>query len=415
MQPGDVQLTFGADATPPASERTRTELGQTTNDPAYDSILTRITDAGARFNRIDHAHAQSVNADSTLLLTHRNDGIRSNLDVVQISSVTLLRTLPFDDGAEPVWHPTNPALIRHLSGGNASTGSLRLLETNVQTGETIVLVDLSERAKAIASDATYMVSGFGSNSMDGNRWSWILLDSNETAVAFLSYDLAADKVVGSTIDIDPSSEGQSVDFVSMELLVDPGEARTISVSPSGDHIVVDYLAVTLVYDWEFSSWRPIPNSGDNSSLARQTDGTDAYVYVDFVAQSPDAGFVVSVDLDTLERTRLLDLYNNANTSILISGAGYNVPGWVVISTYDCKEPGAWTCDKVLVVELGGEGRIVNLAHTYSCASSFWAQPNATVDPNFTKIFFNSDSGSCTDGAEVYEIAVPAALRSVIAE
>lgn len=112
-----------------------------------------------------------------------------------------------------------------------------------------------------------------------------------------------------------------------------------------------------------------------------------------------------MDLDTLERTKLFDAYDDANTSMHISGKGYEKPGWVIVSSYNCKVEGAWTCNKVLAVELDG-GRILNLAHTYNCGEDYWSETQATVNRSFTRVYFNSDGGSCGIDAEVYRLEVP---------
>jgi len=141
-------------------------------------------------------------------------------------------------------------------------------------------------------------------------------------------------------------------------------------------------------------------------MALAADGTDSYVYIDFSADR-DGGWLVAVDLATLQRTRLVDLYNDANTSIHVSGKGYDRPGWVVVSTYNCKVPGAWSCEKVMLVDIGGTDRAYDLAHTYNCGDGYWTETHAVVNRSFTRVYFNSDAGSCGIDAEVYELTLPA--------
>ena len=81
------------------------------------------------------------------------------------------------------------------------------------------------------------------------------------------------------------------------------------------------------------------------------------------------------------------------------------PGWVVVSTYNCKDPGAWTCDKVFAVEIA-TGETLNLAHTYNCGNNYWTEAHAVVNRSFTRVYFNSDGGSCGIDAEVYELTLP---------
>ena len=100
------------------------------------------------------------------------------------------------------------------------------------------------------------------------------------------------------------------------------------------------------------------------------------------------------------------MYGGANTSIHVSGKGYNKPGWVVVSSYNCKNLGAWTCEKVMAVEIAEAGRVLNLAHTYNCGTNYWTEPHAVVNRDFTRIYFNTDHGSCGIDAEVMMLTVP---------
>ena len=59
----------------------------------------------------------------------------------------------------------------------------------------------------------------------------------------------------------------------------------------------------------------------------------------------------------------------------------------------------------MAVELA-TGLVVNLAHTYNCGDDYWTETHAVVNRSFTRIYFNSDAGSCGIDAEVYELTVP---------
>ncbi len=85
-------------------------------------------------------------------------------------------------------------------------------------------------------------------------------------------------------------------------------------SPSADGNRVAWV----VYDADLGNGRQINAKTDHSDIALSVDGRDTYVYIDFSA-GPDGGWLMAVDLANLERTALFDLYDNANTSIHISG------------------------------------------------------------------------------------------------
>ena len=128
------------------------------------------------------------------------------------------------------------------------------------------------------------------------------------------------------------------------------------------------------------------------------------VYIDFTA-SENGGFVVAVDLVTGQTTRYFDLYDGTNTSIHFSGKAYNRPGWILVSTYNCKVDDGWACEKVFALDLA-DGTIVNLAHTYNCGAEYWTETHAVTNRDLTRVYFNSDAGSCGTNAEVYRIDVP---------
>ena len=58
------------------------------------------------------------------------------------------------------------------------------------------------------------------------------------------------------------------------------------------------------------------------------------------------------------------------------------------------------------MELAEEGRLLNLAHTYNAGDSYWTEPHAVVNRDFTRVYFNSDGGSGGIDAEVYELTLP---------
>ena len=225
--------------------------------------------------------------------------------------------------------------------------------------------------------------------MDGSTYAWIVHDAAEAPIGIVSYNLDSNMMLGST-----------------EVNQEAGPLDWVSASATGDYVVAGHWNGTIAYNADLTNPRFINRKGDHSDLALDAEGKDAYVYVDFGGSSPTAGWIVSVDLETLERTQLVRLYGGANTSVHISGKGYNKPGWVIVSTYNCKDPGGWSCEKVFALELAEEGRLLNLAHTYNAGDSYWTEPHAVVNRDFTRVYFNSDGGSGGIDAQVYELTLP---------
>ncbi len=381
-------LVWGFDDTVPDDGWSRPAVFEPYLDPAYGTTTARVSSAdGTRFNRNTYSRRQAENADGSSFLTYHGDGA---YHVYDAANGELVRALTISADSWPQWHPTEPNLIRHTADDNSYGGDLALYELDVTTGTSSVLADLTARIQKTLPGADYMHDkAEGSPSIDGDRWAWMVYDEQEDVIGVASYDLGSD----------------SLAVIPRSALPDSSTIDWVSASPSGDSVVAGHWDGTWVLDFDLTDPRLLFAGGEHSDLAIDADGRDTYVYIDFTA-GPNGGWLMAVDLETLDETRIFDLYDDANTSIHISGKGYGKPGWVVASTYNCKEPGAWSCGKVLAVELAPQGRVLNLAHTYNCGEEYWTETHAVVNRDFTKVYYNSDAGSCGIDAEVYRLDVP---------
>ena len=92
----------------------------------------------------------------------------------------------------------------------------------------------------------------------------------------------------------------------------------------------------------------------------------------------------------------------------------SVKNGALISTHD-GDPASytWMDDSVFAIELKPNGRVVRLAHTQSLVDEnmehdYWAEPQATVNRDFTRVVFTSNWGrSGTGDVEMYLIQLPA--------
>ena len=384
----DSSLTLGKDATPPSSAWTRPALGAAYTDPVYGTPNRRISDAGGtRFDRNTYSRRQAESPDGTRFMTYHGTARHR---IYARGSLELIRELDIHPDSEPQWHPTDSDIIRHIRGPNSSAGDLRLYETSVSSGETTAVADLTDRLRAVYPGATYMKDkAEGTPSADGSRYAWIVHDGSEQPVGIVSYDLSTDTILG-----------------TRAVRTDVGRLDWVSASPTGNYVMAGYVNATTVHGSDLADERRVNDKADHSDIALDAAGRDAYVYIDFSAGT-DGGWLVSLDLATLNRTRLIDFYDQANTSLHVSGKGYDKPGWVVVSTYNCKVDGAWSCDKVFAVEMQSNPTIVNLAHTYNCGDNYWTETHAVVNRDFSRVYYNSDAGRCTTEAEVYELSLPA--------
>jgi len=229
----------------------------------------------------------------------------------------------------------------------------------------------------------------GSPSADGNRYAWVVFDGQERMAGLVSYDLETDTILG-TLDLEPYAD---IDNVSM--------------SPSGNYVVVSGAEVT-VYDADLSNPRVLLPSSEHSDIAIGADGEDYYLHIDFESQDGD---VVAINLKTSEKIVLFSMYEEkVTTSIHVSGKAFNKPGWAILSSYYPKDGGdGWTYDKVFAITFDptlDEQIILNLAHTRNCAESYWTEPHAVPNRDLTRVYYNSNWGSCEEDAEAYQILVP---------
>ena len=388
----DVFL-VGKDATPPGPAFKKPDVGESYVDQVTGRTITRVSKAGGgRFNRNTYSRRQAENADGTMFFTYHGS---AEYHVYDAATMKRIRRLTVEPEAELQWHPADPDLIRHTTGVNSYAGSLKLLETNVRTGKKREIVDLSNRLPWEKANPGFGYSGFltdgaeGSPSADGNRYAWLVVDRDENLVGLVTYDLATDTILG-TMDLD---EQEEIDSVSM--------------SPSGRYVIVSGDEV-LAYDADLTNPRTVAETSEHSDIGIGRDQSDWYLHVDYESNDGD---VFAINLDTMEKIVMFSLYDgDATASTHVSGKAFDKPGWAVISTYFPRsEEYRWTHDKVFLVSFDparDEQVILNIAHTRNCAESYWTEPHAVPNRQLSRIYYNSNWGSCEFDAEVYRAEVP---------
>lgn len=380
-------LVYGMDTTMPVSPWVKPALNVPYIDPAYNTTVQRVTDRGtSRFNRNKYSRIQSENSDGSYFFTYSGEASYNiyNTDTLEL----ILKTSIHPDG-EPQWHPTTPNIIRHLNGSNTKTDSLQLYETNVLSGKRTILADLESQIREKFPEATNIYDADeGSPSSDGNRYAWMVEDIENNLLGFITYDISKNKIIG------------HLDNIPTNI----GEVDLVSITPSGKYLITStankYARAevtnegTYIFKADFSDYNDFTDANrilagaEHSDIGINKDGNDVYIYVDFITGSINDGFVVAYDVETKIYTRLFELYGGNSTSLHISAKNYNKPGWVLISTYNCKDPGAWTCNKIFAVEIETQ-KILNIAHTYNCGGTYWQETQAVVNRDFSHVYFNS--------------------------
>ncbi len=364
-----LPLTVGADNADIA-DSPRPAKGVVQIDPAYKHCLVRATDHASEppsgFARSDYSRRQAYNSDNTRFIVYAFDGYWHLYDAQSLAWIRKL-TGPASD-AEPQWHPENPELLYYLP--TVGVG-MTVHELNVSTGSQRTVGDLAARltARWPTANAAWTRSE-GSPSADARYWAFLVDDARFQAVGMIVWDMQADQIVS-----------------FMDLTERPDH---LSMSPSGQYVVVSWDTETAVFDRLLQNRRTLQLRTEHSDLAIGANGHDYYVSIDYASNE---GWVFMTDLVTGERTNLIETYlNGSATAMHFSGKGYDRPGWVLVSTYAPFKQKEWLHDKLFVMELAANPRIVPIAHHHSVPTGYWAEPHASVSRDFTRALFSSNWG-----------------------
>ncbi|MDO4231696.1 MAG: hypothetical protein Q4D19_06155 [Lautropia sp.] len=380
-------------------------------DPNYGSCIARITDNGynGAYRRSDYSRRQSFNADSSYMLIYALNGFWYLYDAKTLTEIRQLNG-PAGD-AEPFWHPTDPGKLYYLNRDGIGM-QIHLLDVNSNASQ--LVSDMGAQVQALWPSATAAwTRSEGSPSADGRYWCFLAENSSSwRSVGVFTWDLQENRIVGSM----PLSERP--DHVSM--------------SPSGNYCVIssDGAMGTRSYRRDFGApysayinqpWLQLMSKSEHSDIAYDRNRVDAYVAVDYAV-----GDVFSTNLVTGKRTSLFSAYPGRTASALhFSGKAYNNPGWVLVSAYSAYHADnvwnnirnthqqQWMHRKMFAVSLEENPTIRPIAHVDSNAVdsgnffSYWSEPQATVNRDFTRFMFNTNWNS-NDGREVetYLAAIP---------
>jgi hypothetical protein len=174
----------------------------------------------------------------------------------------------------------------------------------------------------------------------------------------------------------------------------------------------------VAFSRDMSSRFTVSTRGEHSDIAIGPTGNDVYVSVDYASSGGD---VYMLDLDTRVRTNLFPTYlSRTATALHFSGKAFAKPGWVVVSSYaaynadDAPLVLQWLHEKVFLVELKADPRLLMLAHTRRVSpngwnvgdASYWAEPHATASRDLTRVLFNSNWSQPANRIEAYQIILP---------
>lgn len=406
----------------PLPDNARPPFLSSTLDPVHGSCIVRVTDNAAHpeapARRNDYSRRQAFNANDTYFLLAASDGHWHLHDATTGRFIRVLNNLNgatdrLAGDAEPQWHPTDPDLLYFLPRDGIG---MQIYQLDLRTNQVSVVADMGPQIQQHWPDASVASTrSEGSPSADGRYWCFMaraMVDNGSWPMrGVFTWDLQEQRIVG-TLNQD-------------------GTPDHVSMSPSGKYCVVSHTTATgpgtRSYRRDFQapysdstpdSWLQLHTTSEHSDIALDPQGRDVYVSVDYQSNGGD---VFMQNLETGQRTPLFSTYpGRTATALHISGKAYNRPGWVLVSTYaehpadDSSVQGLhderrqWLHRKMFAVSLTGNPDIRSIAYINSDAFKYEAEPQATVNRNFTRMLFNSTwNGSSMADQEVFLTAITA--------
>lgn len=392
-------------------------------DPVFGTKIVRatalndITDNVGHL-RHDYSRRHLWNCDTTKYIVQASNGYWYLYDANSLKLLDGGRTtspgaramIGFAGDCEPFWHPTNPNKIWHTD----INGSMRWVEFDCNTHESVLLFDLTDKIHALGGDWLKATRAWtkseGRPSNDGQWWALLVQDAGFNPIGFIMYDKISDKIVG-----------------SLECTNMPDH---ISTSPLGNYAVISWygnadadLATMAArpldqlrggvraYDREFKTFTPLSVLGEHSDLAIDAEGNEVFVMVTYHGQNDGVtdGTIFYRIIDTGKAYSLpINVYGNGTlgAGIHISGCADLKPGWIAVEKYTGVGTGAYDGQVLAIQLVPNNPKIYHLAHHRTIGSvPYYSEPHACVNRDFTRVAFSTDWGG-TIAPQDFHILLP---------
>lgn len=370
-------------------------------DPVFGNCVVRVTDRHHDLSSVDtsrglkneYSRVQAFNSDGRLILLR---GTEATWYIYDSSALRPLVKLPFDGAVDPRWSSQDPMVIHYFD-------ETRLMAFDLKADTTTLIHDFSKDFPN-ADLASVSTRHEGSPSQDGRYWGLMAQNKDWEAVALMVYDQQLNTIVAKR-DISGSPELDSV-----------------TISPLGNYLLAyfDYcetglgndgnLCGLMVFDRELKNGRGMLRIVGHSDLVLDSDKREGLIYQDI-----DTDHISYLSLLDGDITALWPIdFSQSPIGFHFSGQAFEKPGWALVSTYNGARPqnATWMDDQLFAIEIKPSGRVIRLAHTHSLVAGqdqhdYWAEPQATVDRNFTRILYTTNWGRAgTEQVETFLLLLP---------
>jgi hypothetical protein len=368
-------------------------------DPVFGSCLVRVTDSGRDTPspglKNAYSRVRTFNSDGTRLLIYGTDGAWYLYDAATFEP---LGEVPLE--REPRWDAGDPDQLTYMD-------EARLMVYDLNKGQAEEIRDFADDVP----EETVMVwtADEGRPSMDGRIFGLMAENARWLPVAFLVYDRVEDRAIVRDVRQISGIE-DDVDHVTISPKANYFLASFDRACAVGQRGTEAHPCGLMVYEPDLTNGRGILRTVGHYDVVLNREGHEVVVYQDI-----DTDHISVVDLATGAVTPLWPIdFSHTPLGFHFSGLAYDKPGWALVSTYSGGYPKAytWMDDQVFALELVAGGRVVRLAHTHSMASprqdhDYWAEPQATVNRDFTRVVFTSNWGRAgSEAVDAYMLLLP---------
>lgn len=377
--------------------------GDTYVDPTYGLTVRRATDytvdaVGSGYVRHVSSRQPVFNSDASRYIAQSSDG---RWIVYNASTGVPVNVITMDQGAEPIWHPTNPDIVWHT----AAFGGLVWYARNVTNDTATTLVDFTGRLGSLSGAARVWLRG-GCPSADGRFWAFSVESAALVHLGIITWDRVGDEILGSM----PAGSHNG------------GSPEWLSVGPSGDYAVISWAGAngTRSYGIGLDEHIDLVASAPYGDLCVGSSGQDVFCYFDEAAHSIRVADCATGASYTLMSLTWGSGSSQEITNVSISGKAFARPGWVFLSCYgerylDSTYAGSLSTvrapwRKVFVARLAASGSAYNVAHTQSSTEYGGAigAPDAVPSKDGLKCIWASNFGD-GDDVDLFMTTLPDVL------